>query len=168
MVAQVNHEMFSRELLTPKPAASDSDQVRQALEKAASLETRGDLRDAVRWLRHAADLAEKGGDDTRVLVLARAAADLSNHAAPASIPAPSAPPRPTVAAPRDRTMRIGSIRIAFSGSMHEESFVVHRLAYGQPVPEGMTEATLVLTGGVEGRVEIETTLRVVDRGPKSE
>jgi hypothetical protein len=27
----------------------------------------------------------------------------------------------------------------------------------------MTEAVLVLTGDVEGRVEIETTLRVIDR-----
>jgi hypothetical protein len=69
---------------------------------------------------------------------------------------------------RDRTMRIGSVRIAFSGSMNEDSFVVHRLAYGQPVPEGMTEAMLVLTGGVEGRVEIETTLRVVERDPKAQ
>jgi hypothetical protein len=31
----------------------------------------------------------------------------------------------------------------------------------------MTEAVLVLTGDVEGRVEIETTLRVVDRSAKS-
>ena len=167
MVAQVNHEVFSNELLTPPSAQSDSDQVRRSLESARGFESRGELRQAVRWLRHATDLAEKQGDDSRVLVLARAAADLSNKAA-ASAPAPAAPPRPSNdVAPKEHSMRIGSIRIAFSGSMHEDSFVVHRLAFGQPVPEGMTEAMLVLTGGVEGRVEIETTLRVAQR-PKQD
>jgi hypothetical protein len=168
MVAQVNHEVFSTELLTPQSVQSDSDQVRRSLESARGFETSGDLRQAVRWLRHAADLVEKQGDDSRVLVLARAAADLSNKAAGAT-PAPASPPRPSNdVAPKERSMRIGSVRIAFAGSMQEDSFVVHRLAFGQPVPEGMTEAMLVLTGGVEGRVEIETTLRVVDRGTKQE
>jgi hypothetical protein len=169
MVAQVRREMFSGSLLTPRPDPSDSEELQRDLETARELESRGEIREAAQCLRRAADAAEKLGDDARVLVLARAAADLTNAMAPSvSFATKSAPPRPSpakVAAPptTERKMRIGSVRIAFAGSMQESSFVVHRLAPGQPLPQGMTEAVLVLTGDVEGRVEIETTLRVVDR-----
>jgi hypothetical protein len=168
MVAKVNPEMFSDALLTPRPAPSDSDEVLQALHTARDLEAQGAIREAVRCLRHAADAAEKQGDDARVLVLARAAADLQNTIGPVSLATASAsspPSQPTTGDKRvsERKMRIGSVRVALAGSIEESSFVVHRLATGQPLPDGMTEAILVLTGDVEGRVEIETTLRVTDR-----
>ena len=167
MVAQVNHEIFSGALLTPRPDPSDSEEVLQALETARELEARGEIREAARCLRQAADTAEQQGDDARVLVLARAAADLTNTIGPVSLATVSAPPPPprTSADQRvpERKVRVGSVRVAFAGSMEEGSFVVHRLAAGQPLPDGMTEAILVLTGDVEGRVEIETTLRVMDR-----
>jgi hypothetical protein len=168
MVAQVSREMFSVALLTPSPDPSDSEDVRTGLANARELEARGDIREAVQCLRHAAEAAETQGNDARVLVLARAAADLTNTIAPAlPLTRKSAPPRPAEARAEERKMRIGSVRVAFAGSMQESSIVVHRLAPGQPLPEGMVEAILVLTGDVEGRVEIETTLRVVDRSPKS-
>ena len=171
MVAQVNREMFSDALLTPQSDPSDSDEVRRALETARDLEARGEIREAVRCLRCAADEAEKQGNDVRVLVLARAAADLTNTIGPVSLATASAsPPRPQPAlvdkGVPERKMRVGSVRVALAGSIEESSFVVHRLAAGQPLPEGMTEAILVLTGDVEGRVEIETTLRVIG-SPKS-
>jgi hypothetical protein len=169
MVAQVSREMFSQALLTPGPDPSDSEDVLQGLETARALEARGEIREAAQCLRRAAEAAEQQGNDARVLQLARAAADMTNTIAPpVSVASKSAPPRPSPTpavdtSARERKMRIGSIRIAFGGSMQESSFVVHRLAPGQPLPEGMTEAILVLTGDVEGRVEIETTLRVVER-----
>jgi hypothetical protein len=172
MVAQVSREMFSDALLTPGADPADSEEVLIGLRNARELEARGELRQAVQCLRRAAEAAEKQGNDERVLVLARAA-DLTNTIAP---PVPltkkSAPPRSLPAPPvetraEERKMRIGSVRVAFAGSMQESSIVVHRLAPGQPLPEGMVEAILVLTGDVEGRVEIETTLRVVDRSAKS-
>jgi hypothetical protein len=168
MVAQINREMFSQTLLTPLADVSDSDEVLQALETARQLETRGEIREAVRCLRLAADAAEKQDNDARVLVLARAAADLTNTLGPVSLADVSAAPPPSRTKPVDppiaeRKVRIGSVRVAFAGSMQQGSFVVHRLATGQPLPDGMTEAVLVLTGDVEGRVEIETTLGVMDR-----
>jgi hypothetical protein len=169
MVAQVSREMFSNVLLTPGADPSDSEDVLRDLEAARDLEARGEIREATQCLRRAADAAEKQGNDARVLVLARAAADLTNRMGPpVSLASAPVPPRPTPAIAVDaraseRKMRIGSVRVAFGGSMQESSFVIHRLAAGQPLPEGMTEAILVLTGDVEGRVEIETTLRVVER-----
>jgi len=170
MVAQVNHEIFSGALLTPRPDPSDSEEVLRALETAQELEARGEIREAARCLRQAADTAEQQGDDARVLVLARAAADLTNAiglVSLATVSAPAPPSQMTSADQRvpERKVRVGSVRVAFAGSMEEGSFVVHRLATGQPLPDGMTEAILVLTGDVEGRVEIETTLRVTDRSP---
>ena len=78
MVARVNNEMLTQALLTPRPEVSDSDDVLLALETARALETQGEFREAARWLRRAADDAEKQGNDERVLALARAAADLTN------------------------------------------------------------------------------------------
>jgi hypothetical protein len=169
MVAQVRREMFSHALLTPSLDPSDSDDVRRGLETARALESRGEIREAAQYLRRAADAAEQqGNNDERVLVLARAAADLTNRIGPAlALANMTAPPRPAPSLVdmrvAERSMRVGSIRVAFEGTMQDGSLVVHQLAYGQPVPLGMTEAMLVVTGGVEGRVEIETTLRVVDR-----
>jgi hypothetical protein len=173
MVAQVSREMFSDALLTPVADPSDSEDVLMGLRNARELEARGEVREAVQCLRRAAEAAEKQGNDARVVVLARAAADLANTIAPpVSLARTPAPPRPSPTTPvethaEERKMRIGSVRVAFAGSMQESSLVVHRLAPGQPLPEGMVEAILVLTGDVEGRVEIETTLRVVDRSAKT-
>ena len=166
MVAQFNREMFSDTLLTPQPDPSDSEEVLRGLDTARELEKQGEIRDAVRCLRSAADAAERHGNDARVLVLARAAADLTNRVGPVSLATVSASPSSNALAHQrvqERKVRVGSVRVAFAGSMEESSLVVHRLAAGQPLPDGMTEAILVLTGDVEGRVEIETTLRVMDR-----
>jgi hypothetical protein len=168
MVAQVNRETFLNTLLTPQPDRSDSEEVLQALESACEFEMRGEIREAVRCLRRAAEAAENQGNDERVLALARAAADLTNRVESDSLTTASAaasPSHPTLVGKRipERKVRIGSVRVALAGSIEQSSFVVHRLTQGQPLPEGMTEAILVLTGDVEGRVEIETTLRVVHR-----
>jgi hypothetical protein len=77
-MAQLSPRTFTPTLRTPGPKPSDSEDVLVALETAQALEARGDLAEAARWLRRAADEAEKQGNDTRVLALAHAAADLTN------------------------------------------------------------------------------------------
>ena len=89
MVAQISRETFNRTSLTPPMEDSDSDDLVLALETARALEAQGEIREAARWLRRAAEQAETDGNDARVLVLARAAADLTNTIAPASTPTPA-------------------------------------------------------------------------------
>jgi hypothetical protein len=91
MVAQINHRTHARTLRTPAPSPRDSDDVLLALETAQALEVRGDTAEAARWVRRAADEAEKQGNDRRVLALAHAAADLTT--ASGQTPVPKAPPR---------------------------------------------------------------------------
>ena len=90
-MAQLNPRTFTPTLRTPGPSLSDSDDVLLALETAQALEVRGDIAEAARWLRRAAHEAEKQGNDSRVLALAHAAADLTSRSAQA--PVTKAPPR---------------------------------------------------------------------------
>jgi hypothetical protein len=95
MVARVSTEKLVRAAISPEPDPTDSDDVAIALETARALEIRGDNGEAARWLRRAADEAEKEGNDVRVVMFARAAADLSSTitgAEPRSIQPP--PPKP--------------------------------------------------------------------------
>ncbi|HMI88700.1 MAG TPA: hypothetical protein VK550_31695 [Polyangiaceae bacterium] len=94
MVARIDNELLWQSLLTPRPELSDSDDVLLALETARALETQGELREAARWLRRAVDEAEQQGDDERVLVLARAAADMANIVGSSPPPGAEAPTMP--------------------------------------------------------------------------
>jgi hypothetical protein len=85
IMAQLNPSTFTPTLRTPGPSLSDSDDVLLALETALALEVRGDMAEAARWLRRAANEAEKQGHDTRVLALAHAAADLTSASAQAPV-----------------------------------------------------------------------------------
>jgi hypothetical protein len=70
---------------TPRPVASDSDVVVLALVTAEALESQGEVREAARWLRRGADQARREGNEERVLMLARAAAHLTNVTRPAPL-----------------------------------------------------------------------------------
>lgn len=61
----------------PSPQPGDSDDVELALETAQRMYKSGDLAEALKWLRRAANSAEEAGDDMRQLQLARLAADLT-------------------------------------------------------------------------------------------
>jgi hypothetical protein len=285
MVARVNHEMFAGASHMPGSDPSDSEGVRVALETARSLEAQGEHREAARWIHRAADEAAKEDKQDRVLVLRRAAADLTDAiafakdiaSAPSSVPTlnvrgrgvrmtraqtagqarmesppppsasapgsmppllaalvssmppfstrasssppsgpvsrpptnprpassqPTIPPRPSSPAPRaersslapaatpqaalarpvtegpandtvsavsdkpavERTMRIGAIRVAITGCFQDsKSFSVARLDKGEPAPAGTMEAMLVLTGTIDGSLQLETNVRVVER-----
>ena len=79
----------------PKPLADDSKTVAMALETGGAEWARGELHEAVRWIRRAADAAEAAGDDMRALSLARTAADLKSSL---ELPATIMPPRDEAAA----------------------------------------------------------------------
>jgi hypothetical protein len=68
----------TQDLSMPSPLASDSNDVQVALTTAQSLWSQ-DPREALRWLRKAAEGASDAGDDLRSVQLARAAADLRNQ-----------------------------------------------------------------------------------------
>jgi hypothetical protein len=65
----------------PVPVTSDVEDVAVALETAQALWNKLDYKEAVRWVRRAAEAAEESGDDLRGVRLAAAAADLSTELA---------------------------------------------------------------------------------------
>jgi hypothetical protein len=85
-------------LTIPEPLPDDPDAVTTALETAAIFGTQGDTREAVRWLRRAAELAGDEGNDLRALTLARVAADLTNEIGGGDSTPPANAPRDAVPA----------------------------------------------------------------------
>ena len=89
----------------PAPEDGDAEDVVLALETANALWGREDSREAIRWLRRAAEAAEEAGNDMRAVGLARTAADLSSQpdkakeAAPAKSSASSQPSSPQATQP---------------------------------------------------------------------
>lgn len=59
----------------PRASSDDPDDVRWALETGKAMWQKGDHREALRWLRRAAETASEEGADKRALELAKAAAD---------------------------------------------------------------------------------------------
>lgn len=75
----------------PQPESNDPEDVSWNLQTAGTMWSRGDAREAVRWLRRAAEAAGASGNDMRAVTLARAAADITTAMKiPPSI-APAAP-----------------------------------------------------------------------------
>ena len=85
----------------PTPARADTETVITALETAAVFRSKGDGREAMRWLQRAAESAGAAGDDQRALSLSRAAADLHAEldAAPPQKATPYPPPPSARSAP---------------------------------------------------------------------
>ena len=87
--------MTASALNVPEPLTDDGDDITTALETAAIFNAQGDVREAVRWVRKAAEAASDAGNDMRALHLARAVADLNVGASLVpSAPPPSAAPVP--------------------------------------------------------------------------
>jgi len=84
-------------LTVPEPLPNDPEAVVTALETAEIFGKQGDLKEAVRWVRRAAEIAGDEGIDERALTLARAVADLNISASQAPKPPPP-PPLPAAGA----------------------------------------------------------------------
>ncbi len=140
----------------PAPSANDAEPVSLALETASALWGKGDVREALRWLRRAAETAGALGDDLRAVGLARAAAELTAElqippsipppglpreaSAPFSAPAPTQPAAMIGQAPRSRQ----ALRVAVLPSDSDKSLLLVRvLAESDPLPTGAHEALLV-------------------------
>lgn len=65
--------------MVPPPEPGDSDDVSWALSTAVAMETRRDFYECVRWLRRAAELSSEASRDQRALILAKAAAELTQQ-----------------------------------------------------------------------------------------
>jgi hypothetical protein len=78
----------------PAAVADDTTEVSEALDVARALWESGERKDAIRWVRRAAEGAAEAGQTTRLAALARAAADLDDASSP-----PAAPSRPSTAPP---------------------------------------------------------------------
>jgi hypothetical protein len=141
----------------PAPEAGDPEEVVVALETATALWTRGDAREALRWLRRAAETAGEAGSDLRAVRLARSAADLTTRLSiPPTVP-PAAPQTPPDAPPRTQDSQAPStqtspapprarqaLRVAVEPSGTDRNVLVaHVLAEGEAAPQGMHEALLV-------------------------
>jgi hypothetical protein len=103
MSAKIGPDVLMDRSYTPRSEAGDSERVLLALETARAFEIQGQLCDAARWLRRAADEAERDGNDERVLMLARVSVELTNaiecaiESAAAVRPSPSDAIAPTLA-----------------------------------------------------------------------
>jgi hypothetical protein len=105
MVARFTNDASEQGWFSPLPEPTDSADVHIAIRAARSFETRGQFAEAARWLRRAATLIEREGDDGRALVLARAAADLTSAADSGSRAASAAPPAPPSDVPERKSIQ---------------------------------------------------------------
>jgi hypothetical protein len=100
--------MMQQTIDIPTPARADTETVITALETAAIFRSKGDGREAMRWLQRAAESAGAAGDDQRALSLSRVAADLHEELdAVAEQKATPYPPPPSArsAPPSSSSMR---------------------------------------------------------------
>ena len=80
----------------PEPQPGDPEDVAWTLQTAGTMWARGDVHEAVRWLRRAAEAAGDSGHDMRAVMLAKTAADLTAELQlPPSIPPPAPSPDET-------------------------------------------------------------------------
>jgi hypothetical protein len=96
--------MMPQTIAIPSPSRADTETVSTALETAAVFRSNGDSREAMRWLRRAAESAGAAGDDERALSLSRIVADLHEEldtlVAQEATPYPPPPPPPSARAAR--------------------------------------------------------------------
>jgi len=99
--------MQATQLIVPDPLPDDGEDVTSALETALVFNQQGDMREAARWVRRAAEAASDMGADMRALTLARAVADLNIASIAPRPPAPEAAP-PASAAPAPPPFPVGA------------------------------------------------------------
>jgi hypothetical protein len=157
----------------PPPYPADSGEVTDALNIAGALWTKGDHRDAIRWVRRAAQAADEAGDLSRMTALARASAELEDSLAPPppiqpSVPVPvpivagSTGPPPPASSRRTKPMSpppplppqaIRSeppetqlrVRVSIKTSVRDPTLlVVRRLDSGHALPAGTREGWLLM------------------------
>ena len=162
---------MSERSLLPAAETTDAQDVRWALETAQSLWNQGERREALQWVRRAAEAAAESGADDRALSLAKMGAELRGVL---DIPRTLPPPRPVEVTPsQDPTARLESerpepelvvtvvsadgkipapdaslvshraLRVAVTAGASNDELVVRVLSAGQLAPENSKVALLV-------------------------
>lgn len=141
------------------PAADreDPETVRSSLALAHSELSRGELREALRHLRRAAEGADAAGRDLRAVALARAAADLATEVGGSVAPPPVAQKAAVAANTPVSVVRGGpepalrqlldsgrAVRVVVKRSTRDEGLYVVRLAGNDKPALGAREAVMVL------------------------
>jgi len=86
MAASLSQSQSS--FVIPTPERNDPEPVRSSLALAHADFERGEVREALKHLRRAAECADDAGSDLRAVALARAAADLATEVGPSLTPPP--------------------------------------------------------------------------------
>jgi hypothetical protein len=120
--------------------ASDSDDIRWALETAGAMWNKADYPEALRWLRRAAEMAAEEGADLRAVELAKVAAELRSRI---DVPATEFPASAPATPPRDSSV----------GGSSDEVFerAAERLLNSDP-PPAMTWSSII---AIEGPPAVE-------------
>ncbi|HVY31652.1 MAG TPA: hypothetical protein VHB79_34190 [Polyangiaceae bacterium] len=148
--------------MIPHSERTDPEPVRSSLALARADFERGEIREALRHLRRAAEGADEAGSELRAVALARAAADLATEVGSSVAPPPAAPPaasvapaaasvapvsalRPNPDAALEQLLQSGrAVRVAIKRSIRDEELYVVRRADGNPAGLGARQAVLVL------------------------
>ena len=160
-------------MITTIPAVetTDSSDTRWALETARTLWNQGERRDALQWVRRAAEAAAESGEDDRALILAKQGAELrAALEIPRTLPPPPPDPSSQAAIPLSKTAETKSdelvvtvvstdgsipapnaslvahraVRVAvMQGAANGRDLSVRRLADGEVAPKDSTVALLV-------------------------
>jgi hypothetical protein len=149
--------------LLPSPETSDAQDVRWALETARTLWGQGERREALQWVRRAAEAAAEAGADDRALSLAKMGAELRGVLEiPRTLPPPKAvevpPPAErgdaelvvtvvatdgSIPAPDASLVSHRALRVAVLPGNGNGELVVRVLSEGEVAPEKSTVALLV-------------------------
>ena len=151
--------------LLPTIEEADSSDTKWALETARTLWSQNERRDALQWVRRAAESAAEAGQDDRALALAKMGAELRNSLdIPRTLPPP--PPKPLdvsvpghdsgdelvvtvvttdgrIPAPDASFVSHQAIRVAVIAVDSPTELTVRRLAPGEVAPKNSTVALLV-------------------------
>jgi hypothetical protein len=146
-------------IVIPSAEHGDPESVRSSLALARSEFARGDIREALRHLRRAAEHADDAGGELRAVALARAAADLATavgasqppppvadrEAAATAASAPASLPRSSADVALRQLLESGrAVRVVVKRSARDDGLYVVRLAEGSATTLGAREAVIVL------------------------
>jgi thioredoxin-like negative regulator of GroEL len=156
MAASLSQSLSS--FVIPTSERTDPEPVRSSLALARADFERGELRDALKHLRRAAEEADDAGSELRAVALARAAADLATEVGstltpPPVVAAPSAAPsaapvsmvRGSADAALEQLLASGrAVKVVVKRSARDEELYVLRRADGHAPALGTREAVIVL------------------------
>jgi hypothetical protein len=139
--------------MIPHSERNDPEPVRSSLALARADFERGEVREALRHLRRAAEGADEAGSELRAVALARAAADLATEVSSSVAPppateasvAPTSMVRGSNDAALEQLLQSGrAVKVAIKRSTRDDELYVVRRADGNSAGLGARQAVLVL------------------------